>query len=151
MTYAQFVLQRSNTNAPSNGLTPAAQGCQEKIQGALDSTLNTSTGYLGPTAGLGMDSQGYRNGAYNFNYVLPGQVANPFAGLNNGRFPGSGLHVPNPGGADPTISPWGYGTQNGITGFFFTAHYDSANPTDDLVGLFIHFINDVLLRRGHGC
>jgi hypothetical protein len=71
-----------------------------------------------------MNSMGYRNGAYNFNFFGPG-VTNPVAGSNggSGRFPGSGLHIPLPGGADPTIMPWGYNAQAG--GSYFTAHYDS--------------------------
>jgi hypothetical protein len=61
----------------------------------------------------------------------------------------SGLHIPLPGGADPTISPWGYNAAAG--GSYFTAHFDTANPFDDLVSFFEHIINDVILRRGHGC
>jgi RHS repeat-associated protein len=137
--------------APSNApLSPQAQACENKIQGAVNSALNTNSTYLGPTVGPGMNSMGYRNGAYNFNFFGPG-VTNPVAGSNggSGRFPGSGLHIPLPGGADPTIMPWGYNAQAG--GSYFTAHYDSANPTDDLVSFFEHIINDVILRRPHGC
>jgi RHS repeat-associated protein len=136
---------------PSNApLSPQAQACENKIQGAVNSALNTNSTYLGPTVGPGMNSMGYRNGAYNFNFFAPG-VTNPVAGSNggSGRFPGSGLHIPLPGGADPTIMPWGYNAQAG--GSYFTAHYDSANPTDDLVSFFEHIINDVILRRPHGC
>jgi hypothetical protein len=64
----------------------------------------------------------------------------------------SGAAVPPisyPGGVDPTISPWGYSASAG--GSYFTAHFDSANPLDDLFGLFKHLINDVILRRAHGC
>ncbi|MGA9669721.1 MAG: RHS repeat-associated core domain-containing protein, partial [Terracidiphilus sp.] len=139
------------TAAPSNAaLTPQAQGCQAKIQGAVNNALNTNSTFLGPTTGPGMSPMGYRNGAYNFNYFAPG-VINPVAGSNggSGRFPGSGLHIPLPGGQDPTITPWGYNAQAG--GSYFTAHYDSANPTDDLVSFFEHIINDVILRRAHGC
>ena len=139
--------------APSNGtLTPQAQTCENKIQGAVNSALNTNSNYLGPTTGPGMDAMGFRNGAYNFNYFAPGVVMiNSVPGSTNGsgRFPGSGLHIPLPGGADPTISPWGYNAAVG--GSYFTAHFDTANPLDDLVSLFEHFINDVLLRRNHGC
>jgi hypothetical protein len=39
----------------------------------------------------------------------------------------------------------------GQSGSFFTAHIDSSNPMDDLVGLLKHFFNDVLLKRPHGC
>jgi hypothetical protein len=137
--------------APSNvALTPQAQGCQAKIQGAVNNALNTNSTFLGPTAGPGMSPMGYRNGAYNFNYFAPG-VVNPVAGSTNGsgRFPGSGLHIPLPGGQDPTISPWGYNAAAG--GSYFTAHFDTANPFDDLVSFFEHIINDVILRRGHGC
>jgi hypothetical protein len=110
--------------APNNvTLTPQAQGCQAKIQGAVNNALNTNSTFLGPTV----------------------------AGSNggSGRFPGSGLHIPLPGGADPTIMPWGYNASAG--GSYFTAHYDSANPTDDLISFFEHIINDVILRRAHGC
>ncbi len=137
--------------APNNvALTPQAQGCQAKIQGAVNNALNTNSTFLGPTAGPGMSPMGYRNGAYNFNYFAPG-VVNPVAGSTNGsgRFPGSGLHIPLPGGQDPTISPWGYNAAAG--GSYFTAHFDTANPFDDLVSFFEHIINDVILRRGHGC
>ena len=140
-----------NAEARSNvPLTPQAQGCQAKIQGAVNNALNTNSTFLGPTVGPGMDSMGFRNGAYNFNYFAPG-VVNPVAGSNggSGRFPGSGLHIPLPGGADPTIMPWGYNAAAG--GSYFTAHFDSANPTDDLVSFFEHIINDVILRRPHGC
>jgi hypothetical protein len=137
--------------APNNGpLSPQAQACENKIQGAVNNALNTNSTYLGPTTGPGLSPMGYRNGAYNFNFFAPG-VTNPVAGSNggSGRFPGSGLHIPLPGGQDPTIMPWGYNAQAG--GSYFTAHYDSANPTDDLVSFFEHIINDVILRRPHGC
>ena len=138
-------------SAPSNApLSPQAQACENKIQGAVNNALNTNSNYLGPTTGPGLSPVGYRNGAYNFDFFAPG-VTNPVAGSNggSGRFPGSGLHIPLPGGQDPTIMPWGYNAQAG--GSYFTAHYDSANPTDDLVSLFEHIINDVILRRPHGC
>jgi RHS repeat-associated protein len=137
--------------APNNApLSPQAQACENKIQGAVNSALNTNSNYLGPTTGPGLSPMGYRNGAYNFNFFAPG-VTNPVAESNggSGRFPGSGLHIPLPGGQDPTIMPWGYNAQAG--GSYFTAHYDSANPTDDLVSFFEHIINDVILRRPHGC
>jgi len=125
---------------------------EQKVQNAVNNALGTSTTFLGPTAGPGMNADGFRNGAYNFNFFAP-NVSNPVASTVNGsgRFPGSGLHIPLPGGADPTIQPWGPGTYMGQPGSFFTAHIDSANPMDDLVGLFRHFISDVLLRRPHGC
>jgi RHS repeat-associated protein len=138
-------------NAPNKPpLSPQAQACENKIQGAVNNALNISTTYLGPTSGPGMNSEGYRNGAYNFNYFAPG-VTNPVAGSTNGggRFPGSGLHIPLPGGKDPTIQPWGYDSSMG--GSDFTAHFDTANPLDDLVSFFEHIINDVLLRHNHGC
>jgi hypothetical protein len=48
--------------APNKGtLTPQAQGCQAKIQGAVNNALNTNSTFLGPTAGPGMNSMGYRN------------------------------------------------------------------------------------------
>jgi len=129
---------------------PGMQPCLVKVQNAVNNALNTSSTYLGPTSGPGLNSQGYRNGAYNFNFFAPG-VTNPVLGSTNGsgRFPGSGLHIPLPGGQDPTITPWGYNAQAG--GSYFTAHYDSANPTDDLISFFQHIINDVILRRPHGC
>lgn len=134
----------------SYALSPVAQPCLVKIQTAVNNALMTNSTFLGPTSGPGMSVDGYRNGAYNFNYFAPG-VRNPVAGSTDGggRFPGSGLHVPLPGGIDPTISPWGYRASAG--GSFFTAHFDTANPFDDLVSLLEHFINDVVLRRAHGC
>jgi len=141
------------SNVPSNAndaTYPSALPCQVKVQNAVNNALNTNSTFLGPTSGPGMSPDGYRNGAYNFNFFAPG-VINPVAGSTNGtgRFPGSGLHIPLPGGSDPTISPWGYNAAAG--GSYFTAHFDSANPTDDLVSLLIHFFKDVLFRRAHGC
>jgi hypothetical protein len=113
--------------------------------------------FLGPTAipSDQMDPRlgpGGRNGAYNFNYFAPG-VPNPVAGSINGsgRFPGSGLHVPLPGGMDPVIPNFGPGVYMGQNGSFLTAHFDSGNPFDDLVSFFQHIINDVLRRNPHGC
>jgi RHS repeat-associated protein len=144
-------------SAPNN--VPSSTACQVKIANALNSNLqpNTNVMFLGPTAippGQ-MDPRlgpGGRNGAYNFNYFAPG-VNNPVAGSTNGsgRFPGSGLHVPLPGGADPVIPNFGPGIYIGQTGSFLTAHFDSGNPFDDLVSFFQHIINDVLRRNPHGC
>jgi len=133
-------------------LPPRAQTCENKIQGAVNNALNTNTTYLGPTVGPGINDVGFRNGAYNFNYFAPDIVlTNSVPGSigGSGRFPGSGLHIPLPGGKDPTIQPWGYDPTAG--GSYFTAHFDSANPLDDLVSFFEHRIGDVLLRRPHGC
>jgi hypothetical protein len=106
-------------DAPNN--VPSSTACQTKIANALNSNLqpNTNVMFLGPTAippGQ-MDPRlgpGGRNGAYNFNYFAPG-VNNPVAGSTNGsgRFPGSGLHVPLPGGADPVIPNFGPGVYMG--------------------------------------
>lgn len=101
--------------APSN--VPSSTACPAKIANALNSNLqpNTNVMSLGPTAipPAQMDPRlgsGGRNGAYNFNYFAPG-VNNPVAGSTNGsgRFPGSGLHVPLSGGADPVIPNFGPG------------------------------------------
>jgi hypothetical protein len=59
------------------------------------------------------------------------------------------LHIPRPGGHDPTIPEWGY--HDDLKGSFFTAHIDSANPRDDLWGLLKHWLGDVLLKLPHGC
>jgi hypothetical protein len=144
---------------PAPNKVPSSTACQAKIANALDSNLqpNTNVIFLGPTAipSDQMDSRlgpGGRNGAYNFNYFAPG-VPNPVAGSINGsgRFPGSGLHVPLPGGMDPVIPNFGPGVYMGQNGSFLTAHFDSGNPFDDLVSFFQHIINDVLRRNPHGC
>src|SRR5262249_13047565 len=131
---------------------PKSKECEQKIEQTLNDALNTTVIPLGPTQGPGVRPDGYRNGAYNFNFFAPG-VSNPLAGSvnNSGRFPGSGLHIPPPGGQDPTIPNWGPGVYNGQEGSYITAHIDSANPLEDLVGLFKHLIGDVLLKRPHGC
>lgn len=106
-------------------LTPQARGCQAEIQGAVNDVLNTDSTFLGPTTGPGMGPMVYRNGAHHFNYFAPG-VLDPVFGSTNGsgRFPGSGLHIPLPGGADPTIPNWGAGTYMGQPGSYLTAHFD---------------------------
>jgi hypothetical protein len=38
----------------------------------------------------------------------------------------------------------------GQPGSYLMAHFDTANPLDDLVGFFEHFINDVLLQVNQG-
>jgi RHS repeat-associated protein len=144
-------------------LSPQGQDCLAKVQSAVNSALNTSTAFLGPQMGGHQDDPsdpGLINGAYNFNFRAPGvQFGDPSGpdavpGANCGRFGGSGLHIPVPGGGcnpshDPTYLPWGFNAQQ--NGSYFTAHIDSANPFDDLVGFFNHLINDVFLRSHHGC
>jgi RHS repeat-associated protein len=136
-------------------LSPKGQVCQEKVQGALNAALNTSTQFQGPELqGNNDPSQpGLINGAYNFNYFVPGVNAlAPGVMPNCGRFD-SGLHVIVPGGCnlsgDPYTKPYGFNAQQ--NGSYITAHFDSANPFGDLVGFFSHLINDVILRRPHGC
>jgi hypothetical protein len=120
----------------------------------VDLALNTTAVYLGPLSGPGVGPDGYRQGAYNFNFFapVPDPVAGSVPGLTvpeSGRFPGSGLHIPLPGAGDPTVQPWGFDKSAG--GSRFTAHIDSANPFDDLFGLFIHGIHDWLFKTNHGC
>ena len=46
------------SRAPNNvTLTPQAQGCQAKIQGAVNNALNTNSTFLGPTSGPGHESR----------------------------------------------------------------------------------------------
>lgn len=138
--------------APSNG-QPNQQACQVKIQNALNNSLNTQTTYLTPTFTLQGQQPGWRNGAFNFNYFATGLTQGGIMSATNGtgRFSGqyAGLHIPQPGVADPIIAVYGAGELNGQNGFYLTAHYDSSNPFDDLVSLFQHFINDVLLRANN--
>jgi RHS repeat-associated protein len=143
-------------------LSPRGQDCLTKVQSAVNAALNTSTTFKGPQLAKNTDPNdpGLINGAYNFDFVAPGvQFGDPSGpdavpGANCGRFGGSGLHIPVPGGGcnpshDPTYLPWGFNAQQ--NGSYFTAHIDSANPFDDLVGFFNHLINDVFLRSHHGC
>jgi RHS repeat-associated protein len=147
---------------PANNGTPQQQQCLAKVQGAVNAALGTQTAYLGPTAGISDPNlgPGARGGAFNFNFFAPGYSIGPISagvipGANCGRFDSTGsgsLHIPVPGAGcnpngDPTISPWG--NVNG--GFQFTAHIDSANPYQDLVGFFKHIINDVIRKVPHGC
>jgi hypothetical protein len=83
-----------------------------------------------------MSPMGYRHGAYNYNYFAPG-VQDPVFGstYGSGRFPGFGLHIPLPGGR-PDDSELGAGTYMRQPGSYLTAHFDTANPFDDLVSLF---------------
>ena len=163
--YNGFVMQNMTYQSPVSGimnfmfLSSRALGCQAKIANALNGNLqpNTNVVPLGPT-NIPPDQEdprlgpGGRNGAYNFNYFAP-NVLNPAAGSigGSGRFPGSGLHVPNPGGPDPVIPNYGHGNLMGGDGSYLTAHFDSANPLDNLISLFQHAINDVVRRTAHGC
>ena len=94
---------------------------------------------------------GYRNGAYNFNYFAPG-VVNPVAGSTNGsgRFPGSGLHIPS--SRRSKIQRFRRGAITLLREALISQRI-SIRPIrfDDLVSFFEHIINDVILRRGHGC
>ena len=125
-------------------LSPQGQDCLAKVQSAVNSALNTSTAFLGPQMGGHQDDPsdpGLINGAYNFNFRAPGmQFGDPGAhavpgqNWNCGRYRGSGLHIPVPGGGcnplgDPTFSPWGFNAQQNAS--YFTAHIDSSNPFDD--------------------
>lgn len=125
----------------------------------MNSDLGTQSNYLGVTQG--MDSNGMRGGAYNFNFFAPGVTfgmppgAGSVPGATCGRF-GDGLHVPVPYGpcnlsGDPTIPGWGPGVYNGVQGSFLTAHIDSSNPFQDLYSFFAHLINNVILQKKHGC
>ncbi len=142
-------------------LSQKGQVCEAKVQSAVNTALNTSTTFLGPQMGGHQDDPrdpGLINGAYNFIFFAPGVQfgaggSHAVPGANCGRFPGSGLHIPvNGGGCNPSgdpNSPFGFNAQQ--NGSYFTAHMDSANPYDDLFGFFSHLINNVILRRPHGC
>jgi hypothetical protein len=146
------------SGAANNGTTPSQQQCLATVQGAVNSDLGTQSNYLGPTQG--MNSNGMRGGAYNFNFFAPGVTFGPpgpsaVPGAPCGRF-GDGLHVPVPYGpcnlsGDPTIPGWGPGVYNGLQGSFLTAHIDSSNPFQDLYSFFAHLINNVILQKKHGC
>ena len=66
--------QLTPPQAPGSPLSPKGQVCQEKVQGALNAALNTSTQFQGPELQGNNDSSqpGLINGAYNFNYFVPG-------------------------------------------------------------------------------
>jgi RHS repeat-associated protein len=142
------------SSAANNGTTPSQQQCLATVQGAVNSDLGTQSNYLGPTQG--MDSNGMRGGAYNFDFFAPGvNIQAPGVLPSCGRF-GDGLHVPIPSGpcnlsGDPTIPGWGPGIYNGMQGSFLTAHIDSSNPFQDLYSFFAHLINNVILQKKHGC
>jgi RHS repeat-associated protein len=147
-------------NAPAQppqkpALSPKGQVCENKVQNAVNSALNTSTQFLGPELDNNSDASqpGLINGAYNFNYFAPGvNIQAPGVLPSCGRFD-SGLHMIVPGvcnpSGDPFIQPWGYNAQ--LNGSFFTAHIDSADPYADVASFFIHLFRDVILKSQHGC
>jgi len=153
----------SGSNAGAGGKTPSAADCLTKITNALNNFLHINVIPLGPTAMTPKQQDprlgpGGRNGAYNFNFFAPNEIGSPpidplrdTTGNRSGRVPNSGLHIPPPGGQDPVLPNFGPGTYMGMSGFYFTAHYDSANGLEDLKGVFTHLLVDVILRRPHGC
>lgn len=140
---------------------PTEQQCEHKVQAAAQSALGRSVVYEGPAQGPGLSRSGYRKGAYNFNFFVPGYT--PGSSLCGRYLPagvfgaltgiGPSLHiVSRPGFCNPTGDPTAYmvGQTPYGYGFPFTAHIDSAfafNP----VGFFWHLINDVLDKSNHGC
>jgi hypothetical protein len=150
---------------PVPRFAPSAQ-CTEKIENFINDGLqnqkpeNRPTGpvvFLGPTDMTGADGDvdpvnkpGWRNGAWNFNFFVPGMKTAP--NWDQGRDPKSGLHLPPPGGKDPVTPQYGYRTYNGQPGFYVTAHFDSANPlSGNPLDLFKHVVGDVLMKTPHGC
>lgn len=151
--------QSSGPAVAANNGTPTQQQCLATVQGAVNTDLGTQSNYLGVPQG--MDPNGMRGGAYNFNFFAPNVNfitpigANSVPGATCGRF-SDGLHVPVPYlpcnlSGDPTISNWGPGVYNGVQGSFLTAHIDSSNPFQDLYSFFAHLINNVILQKKHGC
>jgi hypothetical protein len=152
---------------PVPRFAPSAQ-CTGKIENYINDGLqnqqeemNRPTGpvvFLGPTDMSGADGDvdpankpGWRNGAWNFDFFAPGMDHAP-AGWKQGRDPKSGLHMPPPGGEDPVTPHYGQGTYNGQKGFYFTGHFDSANPlSGNPIDLFKHVFGDVLFKVPHGC
>jgi hypothetical protein len=154
-------------SAPAPRFAPSAQ-CTGKIENYINDGLqnqqdetNRPTGqviFLGPTDMRGKDGDvdpdnkpGWRNGAWNFDFFAPGMAQAP-GGWKQGRDPKSGLHLPPPGGEDPVTPHYGQGTYNGQKGFYFTGHFDSANPlSGNPLDLFKHVVGDVILKTPHGC
>jgi RHS repeat-associated protein len=138
--------------------------CEGTVQAAVNSDLGTQSIYLGVTQG--MDANGMRGGAYNFNYFAPGVTFGMPPGpgsiqdsqgntISCGRFD-DGLHIPVPYwpcnlSGDPTISNWGPGVYNGVSGSHLTGHIDSSNPFKNVKSFFGHIINNVILQKKHGC
>jgi RHS repeat-associated protein len=153
--------QLTQTTGSLFNLSQKGKVCEQKVQNAVNAALDTSSTYVGPQMGGHQDDPsdpGLINGAYNFIFFAPGVQfgavgAHAVPGANCGRFSGSGLHIPvNGGGCNPSgdpNSPFGFNAQQ--NGSYFTAHIDSENPFDDVAGLFGHLINNVILRRKHGC
>jgi len=150
----------SGVSDPNNG-PPKQQQCLATVQGAVNSNLGTQSIPLGPTVGPGLDANGMRGGAYNYNFFAPGVTFGMPPGPNSvphaacGRFSG-GLHVPVPYwpcnvSGDPVINGWGPGVYNGMQGSYLTAHMDSSDPFQDLYSFFAHIIANVILQRKHGC
>jgi uncharacterized protein RhaS with RHS repeats len=140
------------TVANNGPASPGQRQCLTKVQGAVNAGLGTQSVYEGVTQG--MDANGMRGGAYNFDFFAPNINIVSLVQGNCGRFSG-GLHTPIPGSfwcnpsKDPTISNWGYDPSLG--GSFLTAHIDSSNPFQDLYSLLVHLINDLILQKKHGC
>lgn len=146
-------------NGGTGALSRKAQQCLSKVQAAAQNALGQPVNYIGPTQGSGLDSNGFRNGAYNFDFFgagytgggafnicgryVPGGIIGTVTGI------GPSLHIVSPPGpCNPAGDPTSYSMNP--AGFTFTAHIDSAfgyNP----IGFIWHEIVDVLLKRNHGC
>ncbi|MGC2327827.1 MAG: RHS repeat-associated core domain-containing protein [Candidatus Sulfotelmatobacter sp.] len=147
------------------GLCPKGKKCKNcatKVAAAVTSKIGVPVTLVGPTAfppgtsgTLDPDDPGMRNGACNFDFFVPGYTP-PSDPLGHcGRYSpnftgiGSSLHIVYPKGpcnllGDPTT----YAVDE--TGFYFTAHMDSAYGYNPL-GFLVHEVGDVLLRLKHGC
>jgi hypothetical protein len=147
----------------------ASAGCAQKIEDYVNKALQNQRNsdskpsgpviYLGPTDMHGQDGDvdpdnkpGWRNGAWNVDFFAPGMKADPE--WKEGRDPKSGLHVPrqNNPAHDPVTPKYGPGRYNGQDGYYFTAHFDSANPySGNPLDTLKHFFGDYVLRLPHGC
>ncbi len=142
--------------------------CRNKILNAVSSALGVpvdSIQYLHPTDMTGATGDtdpnrpGWRNGAFNFDFKIPGYQPPANLGDYCGRFKplkgiSGSLHVvyPQGGSCNPAGDPSAWDTSDG--NFVLTAHIDSAysSPSPDgwFTGLW-HWLNDVLAKADHGC
>ena len=67
----------TNQDEPHTQQPSGMQPCLNKVQSAVNNDLGTQSNYLGPTTGQGLDANGMRGGAYNFNFFAPGVFFGP--------------------------------------------------------------------------
>ncbi len=136
----------AGTPAPNNGEPPSA--CLVANIKAVNAVSNLNV-YLSNVVGQPF----VFNGGLNVNFSVPG--ASP-SQLPPGRYAsslltqilgiGHSLHVPSPGGADPST----YGVDSTTGNFTFTTHIDTAYSTwHTPIGALIHYFVDVRGKGAH--